>query len=335
MTTLNAESFEFKAPPAVIRHARNYIAKMPEAIAGEGGHPATFAVACKLVQGFGLKFDDALQLMLEYNVRCVPPWSLPELKHKITDALGLPVDDRGEAYLLKPKRDSQPDALPYVRNRRPFTQEDIFALARLRRIQPHGIKFAAEKGFLFRTNWFGDECFGVTDSAGLLIELRRMDGQPFAALPQYNLAERKSHAVRHSKKTWPLGILEAQEFPSIALVEGVPDFLYAHLRVLVEGARQRVAVVGMLSAAPAIFSDALRYFERRRVRIFPHMDVAGMTAARRWQGQLQMAGAAEVDIFDFTGLVAGDATPINDLCDLTKLTPCELEADATLARILP
>ena len=181
MTTLNAESFEFKAPPAVIRHARNYIAKMPEAIAGEGGHPATFAVACKLVQGFGLKFDDALQLMLEYNVRCVPPWSLPELKHKITDALGLPVDDRGEAYLLKPKRDSQPDALPYVRNRRPFTQEDIFALARLRRIQPHGIKFAAEKGFLFRTNWFGDECFGVTDSAGLLIELRRMDGQPFAA----------------------------------------------------------------------------------------------------------------------------------------------------------
>jgi hypothetical protein len=261
---------------------------------------------------------------------------LADLEHKIQDALDRPQDDRGESYLLNSPRQKTPDGTrPVLEDRRPFLQDDIFALARLRRIQPHAIKYVAEKGFLFRTTWFGLECFGVADSSGLLIELRRMDGQPFPAVPGYNLAERKSHALRGSKKSWPLGILEADEFPSIALVEGVPDFLYAHLLVLKEGAPKRVAIVGMLSASPAICVEALPHFEGKRIRIFPHLDIAGLKGARRWQQQLQAAGAEQVDIFDFSGLVAADGSPINDLCDLTKFSPAQLEADPSLGRMLP
>ena len=73
---------------------------MPEAISGEGGHNATFAVACTLVQGFDLDYDDALTLLVEYNERCEPPWLLAELEHKVSDALDQPVHDRGEAYLI-------------------------------------------------------------------------------------------------------------------------------------------------------------------------------------------------------------------------------------------
>jgi hypothetical protein len=213
--------------------------------------------------------------------------------------------------------------------------DDVLALTRVRRIPPHGLIFAASRNFLFRTTWYGLECFGVSDSSGLLIELRRMDGLPFPAVPDYNLVERKSHAIRGSKKTWPQGMLEAEPFPCIALVEGVPDFLSAHLRVVEEGASERVAVVGMLSASPAICAEALPHFEGKRVRIFPHLDPAGMKGARCWQKQLVAAGAAQIDIFDFSGLVAPDGTPIGDFCDLTKFKIDEIEADPTLRRMLP
>ena len=154
-------------------------------------------------------------------------------------------------------------------------------------------------------------------------------------MPGYDLNERKSHAIKSSKKSWSLGILEAEKFPSIALVEGVPDFLYAHLLVLNEGARKRVAIVGMLSATPPICPEALVHFEGKRVRIFPHLDGAGLGGARRWQKQLEAARAKQVDLFDFSGLVGSDGTPIEDLCDLTKFTPEDLEADQTLRRMLP
>jgi hypothetical protein len=113
------------------------------------------------------------------------------------------------------------------------------------------------------------------------------------------------------------------------------ESLYAHLLVLNEGARKRVAIVGMLSATPPICPEALVHFEGKRVRIFPHLDGAGLGGARRWQKQLEAARAKQVDLFDFSGLVGSDGTPIEDLCDLTKFTPEDLEADQTLRRMLP
>jgi hypothetical protein len=67
--------------------ASRYLEKMPPAISGSGGHRATFAAACALVRGFGLEPDDALALLVEiHNPLCAPPWSLPELRHKIKQA---------------------------------------------------------------------------------------------------------------------------------------------------------------------------------------------------------------------------------------------------------
>jgi hypothetical protein len=62
---------------------RKYVAAMPAAISGSGGHDATFAVARKLV---GLEWGDAMSLLEEYNQRCQPPWSRQELEHKLTQA---------------------------------------------------------------------------------------------------------------------------------------------------------------------------------------------------------------------------------------------------------
>jgi hypothetical protein len=67
--------------------ARAFLAAIPGAISGAGGHNQTFAVACALVHGFALPEHEALTLLLEYNQRCQPPWSERELQHKIKSAL--------------------------------------------------------------------------------------------------------------------------------------------------------------------------------------------------------------------------------------------------------
>jgi hypothetical protein len=65
---------------------RAYIARMPGAISGSGGHVATLKVANTLVLGFGLSIDDAWPYFSEYSQRCEPPWSTRELDHKLAEA---------------------------------------------------------------------------------------------------------------------------------------------------------------------------------------------------------------------------------------------------------
>ena len=225
--------------------------------------------------------------------------------------------------------------LPILKGSWPLNDNDISAMAHLRGIPPAVIKFVCQRGFLIRTRWRNLECFVLRDVSGRLIELRRIDGQDFPAVPDFNLGERKSHAIRGSNKGWPLGILEAAPLPCIAFVEGWPDFIYAHRWVLTERAENRVGVVGMMSANPMIDAAALPHFAGKRIRIYPHLDAAGVKGAARWQIQLQSAGAAHVDIFNLSNIHLPDGSYASDLCDLTKLPPEQLAADPTLNSILP
>jgi RecA-family ATPase len=70
----------------VIEQARKYIAAIPGAVSGQGGHDQTFTTACALVHGFALSDADALAILREYNARCTPAWSEHELTHKIESA---------------------------------------------------------------------------------------------------------------------------------------------------------------------------------------------------------------------------------------------------------
>jgi hypothetical protein len=68
--------------------ARRYIAKLPPAISGHGGHDATFHVAAILVWGFALPESDALMLLRQWNRQCLPPWTEAELIYKLKSASG-------------------------------------------------------------------------------------------------------------------------------------------------------------------------------------------------------------------------------------------------------
>ncbi len=66
--------------------AARYLAKLPAAVAGQGGSAATFAAACRLVE-FGLAEGEAWPVLTEWNqTHCQPPWSEGELRHKLADA---------------------------------------------------------------------------------------------------------------------------------------------------------------------------------------------------------------------------------------------------------
>ena len=71
---------------SVLDRARKYLAKVPPAISGQGGHNATFHAACTLVHGFALSVEQAKPLLLEWNATCQPPWGEGEIDHKLADA---------------------------------------------------------------------------------------------------------------------------------------------------------------------------------------------------------------------------------------------------------
>jgi len=65
---------------------RAYLAKLPSAVSGAGGHRATYRAACECIR-FELSDADALIVLREWNgTHCRPPWTEKELAHKLSDA---------------------------------------------------------------------------------------------------------------------------------------------------------------------------------------------------------------------------------------------------------
>lgn len=66
--------------------SRLYLSKVPSAIAGQHGDVHTFRTCCRIVRGFGLDDDDALDVLADWNAQCQPPWTETELRDKIRRA---------------------------------------------------------------------------------------------------------------------------------------------------------------------------------------------------------------------------------------------------------
>ena len=84
----------------IMRRASLYLAQMPEAIQGNGGHSSLYAAATALVHGFEMSESQAFNLLAsEYNPRCSPPWDLAnpkeakEFRRKISQAKTQPHDN--------------------------------------------------------------------------------------------------------------------------------------------------------------------------------------------------------------------------------------------------
>lgn len=81
-----------------VERCRKYLAKCPPAVAGAGGHRATY-YAANVCNQFGLTRDEAMELMRWYSERmCDPPWSERELEHKVTDAYARNAGQHGDKF---------------------------------------------------------------------------------------------------------------------------------------------------------------------------------------------------------------------------------------------
>ena len=87
----------------------------------------------------------------------------------------------------------------------------------MRKISIEGLRDASGEKFLKFGVWAGHEVYAVTDIAKKTAELRRLDGQMFEAYG--SMPAHKSHTLKHSRKNWPLGIIEAADSAAIALVD--------------------------------------------------------------------------------------------------------------------
>lgn len=315
---------------------RAYLAKLPPAIAGQGGHAATFRAGCRLVE-FGLDQTTAGCLLAEWNQsHCQPPWSEAELRHKLADAYRQ-TSPQVRFTTLAPARNgatnwhqsrssptSKRPALPLLR---PGSAEDFSRLAELRSLAREGIALASVRGLLRFGRFRDHAAWFVLDASGRVAQARRMDGQPWAEGV-------KAWTLAGSQGAWPVGIGEAAPFPVLGLVEGGPDLLAAFAFIVAEGREAECGAVAMLGGCASIHLDALPQFAGKRVRLFPHLDDTGKHAANRWAEQLANAGAT-VDAFSLAGLRRTDDVPLKDLCDLAAIQADDFEVDRSLWTIFP
>jgi putative DNA primase/helicase len=77
-----------KIERSVRERAQAYLDRCEPSISGQGGHDRAMRAATVLVRGFALDKQTAFSMMVNgFNSRCLPPWSLKEIEHKIDEAI--------------------------------------------------------------------------------------------------------------------------------------------------------------------------------------------------------------------------------------------------------
>jgi hypothetical protein len=311
-----------------------YLAKLPPAVAGNGGHAATFAAACRLVE-FGLTMEQAAPVLAAWNeTHCDPRWTEAELRHKLADAFKrkspkgdftplqspCPTHKRGSNQILarrfspalvengKPAAAKEIDAL--AAKLHAGTEAEQGALAALRGLSVAAVALASARGLLRFGKFRGQQAWFILDRSRRVIQARRLDGQQWTA-------NAKAWTLAGSQAAWPVGIGEAENFSAVALCEGSADLLAACHFIAEQGRAADWAPVAMLSASYKIPGDALPMFAGKRVRIFAHNDVTGYAAAARWTAQLKTQ-CGELDAFAFAGIRTHDGQPVKDLNDFAQ-----------------
>lgn len=141
-----------------LEQARRYIAAIPGAISGSGGHNQTYTVACHLVHGFALPQSDAWALLQEYNRTCSPAWSEAELRHKLQSAEAATSHEKPRGHLLskrsvrhklraavEPKPSPAPPAPPAAKSK--SRSYDISASVELPKPIPDGTRALLKAAF--------------------------------------------------------------------------------------------------------------------------------------------------------------------------------------------
>jgi hypothetical protein len=284
---------------SISERAASYLERMPPAIAGSGGHAATFNAATALTRGFKLSVEDALPLMMVWNAGCLPPWNESDLRYKLRSAAASSSKPAG--YLLNddaPTRDRRaPDheseAEKKARQRKAWPEfktlkpAGIKAIANLRHMMPDAVDLAHQHGLLKGAEIDGHKCFIIHE--GTFAQARRLDGLPFTR-PEGT--EIKAKNLPGSEGAF-IGQQWLGNTSHVLLVEGVVGLVEALAAFLLVDVKKNWSIIAATSASSRFARDPalLKRLAGKHVRIIPDNDEAGMSAARSWIADLKNAGA--------------------------------------------
>lgn len=299
--------------------ARRYLAGMPVAVAGQGGHAATFSAAVAAVRGFDLADDDALDVLRDWNAECLPPWSEADLRHKVKSArqdgqkpFGFLLDadrpnrpptaeERKQAEQRRQraaegaKRGAEAEAAKAAQQRAewpamgPPTAEEVATIAELRKLPARAVLAAARLGLLWVGQVDGHACFILTE--GTFAQARRLDG---GKLPLGGGKEDKCKALRGSRGGF-IGLNHLGDASvRVLLVEGIIGALEGLALLELLDPAEGWAVVAAKDAGARFEKnpDALAALAGRQVVILADRDTGetGTDAGKRWRTSLKGAG---------------------------------------------
>ncbi len=281
---------------SIPERAAAYLERMPPAIAGSGGHVATFNAAAVLTRGFALPMQDAWPLLTAWNLtHCQPPWSEAELRHKLTSAaastrpLGSLLE--GSKTLVQPwgngivgeDKNKANQRLRWPTFEAP-TSAEMQALSRLRTIPESALRTASEAGLLHTCRYEQAACFILSE--GDFAQARRLDGLPLPITGGLS----KAKNLPGSKGAF-IGAALLGEASHVLLVEGCIGLLEALGCIALADAQDWTAIAA--TSASSRWENALHYLPKlkgRHVRILPDADPTGLKAAKTWLRDLEKAG---------------------------------------------
>jgi hypothetical protein len=199
---------------------------------------------------------------------------------------------------------------------------ELEAIARDRALDQAAPSIAKRLGCLKCGHVCGYDSWILTDPLGWNAEARRFERLTYPAHGE--LSERKAHTLKHSSKSWPVGLgvdrTLVERAALVAVVEGGPDYLAAwhfiyrarHWDVL------PIAVLGR--SIHGLHPDALALLRSKRIKFFPHVDPddGGLLQIEIIGEQLRAIGC-ELSYFDFSGLRTRGGAPVKDLNDAAQL----------------
>jgi hypothetical protein len=159
--------------------------------------------------------------------------------------------------------------------------------------------------------------------------LRRLDGQPFKINGQRVKAKAETQGECWHRLIGLDDVVTNNRRNILLTLEGSKDALAAFHFADAEGTLPYLGVVAGLGTGINLLAEDVEVFLRRRVRIIPDVDQAGMQTAMRISQQL-LPVAADVQILNLAGLKRDGGSPVKDLFDLTRIDVDDFERERDL-----
>lgn len=194
----------------------------------------------------------------------------------LTQTSGEIVDDLTAHIVRRSKEALSDDSLrPAFMCSHVDVDERISRLSELRKIPLEGVKLAYRRGLLGFGSHEGYAAWVVLDSSGLNIQARRLSGHLW-------WGKSKSHTMRHSKASHPVGLSECELAKVVHLTEGAPDLVAAHAVIASLANPEDHAAVGLLGASMHPSKAKFGPLKGKDVVIWAHSDGPGAKASAAW-----------------------------------------------------